>query len=283
MNMVIQKERHVLAFAVAVFILLTTGLTIFEYIKYQKDKQMHEAQIREELTTINNLKTKELADWRNSNLESTEVLNHSADFAEHVQSYIENPGDPHVRSQISSWLQVYRLHEEYESIHLLDINGNILVADSEKTIPLPKDVISHIPGLLKSHQVEIVDFYFDETHQQNRLAILIPILSQQGVKQVIGLVMVVIDPNVRIFSNLQEWPIPNESGETLLVRSERQEILVLSPLRIEYSEQFNPRYELTETSIPPLHIETDLINIVEGVDFPAPHGMVINTARAPPR
>jgi len=83
----------------------------------------------------------------------------------------------------------------------------------------------------------------------------------------LGTVIIVIDPNISLYPAIKLWPIPNETGEALLVHRDGNEVVYLNELRHSKNTSLMMRYPLTEMSLPAVKAVLGWKGVVVGIDY----------------
>ena len=79
---------------------------------------------------------------------------------------------------------------------------------------------------MRSGQVDFTDFYRDDNNKRIYLALIVPILNGQETDRSIGALVIRIDPQRYLYSFIQQWPTPSQTGETLLIRRDGDDVHV---------------------------------------------------------
>ena len=70
---------------------------------------------------------------------------------------------------------------------------------------------------IKKNNIVFSDFHRDDKTDIIYLSIAIPIVIFQKNNAIhLGTVMIILDPNIRLYPAIKLWPVPSETGETLL-------------------------------------------------------------------
>ncbi len=259
-----EKEKRSLVRIGLFFALLAISIITEGYFSYRDYAVHFRTHVEEQLTSINKLKATELAEQLDEYLSDAEILRLNRDFAAHVGSYFEDPQNGEFR-QIQAWLQNYQSNGEYENVVLLDIKGTVRISDNESIPPVSPEVKAYISKAVTTKQVEFVDFYKSETDQSARLAILIPIMNMQSEDQVSGLVLMVINPNIYLYPYIEQSPVPGKTGESVLIRREGDEFLLLNTPRLSADNPLTIRRKLTNATVLKTAIEQN--GFAEGADY----------------
>ena len=118
-----KKEKRTLAVYIFVFILLVAGIALSGYISYINFEQQFRDLAGRQLSSIAELKTNELVDWRRGRMADAEMLYQNHAFATLVRAYFEDPNNVLAEEQIQDWLKNYQENSEYDHVRLLDAKG----------------------------------------------------------------------------------------------------------------------------------------------------------------
>jgi ABC-type transport system involved in multi-copper enzyme maturation permease subunit len=87
--------------------------------------------------------------------------------------------------------------------------------------------------ILRSGQVDFLDFHRDVPDRPIHLAVLVPILGGQDGSRAIGLLVLRIDPEKYLYPLINRWPTPSQTAETLIIRRDGNDALFLNELRFQ--------------------------------------------------
>ncbi len=181
------------------------------------------------LASIAELKVEQITNWRNERLGDARVLMESPFLAENVASVLETR-DPvqeqRMRTRLTSIAENYR----YGGVHLVDREGRIRL-----TIKGDSEDVSEIEQTLATALNTREPFFtslHDHPGQPPHLSLIVPVFVQAEPEgEPVGAIVLVCDPRVFLYPLIQSWPVPSESGETLLVQRDGDQVLFLNDLR----------------------------------------------------
>ncbi|MEW5786989.1 MAG: PAS domain S-box protein [Pseudomonadota bacterium] len=172
----------------------------------------------EHLQTIADLKTRQLAEWLRERRKDAEYLGSSPDLAKDFLDW-RNDGDARGRvrllRRLGDFLDIYSARAAF----LADARGQILLGVGD----MPRSVSP--TGLLEDFQVVSPA---PGTPQSSSMDFITPV--RQVLLDPPHLVLRV-DPGKWLFPDLQAWPTPSASGETLLFRRDGEQIQYINQLR----------------------------------------------------
>ena len=185
----------------------------------------------EQLAAIAALKTQEIEAWRGERLADGQVLAEDTLFLETLLQWQATHRDD-VRQQIVDRMRALAVNYHYQDIILLAPDGRTLLTLSGR----PGD--GNDLALLAEARYAVLtratltDFHPDSNNGWQHLDVVVPLrYGQDGHGQLIGTLVMQIEPRIRLFPLLQSWPRPSSSAESYLVRKDGDTALVLSELR----------------------------------------------------
>lgn len=251
-----------------IFILFSSGIIAVGQISFSNYSEQLREQEGIRLQAVANLKVQELDYWRKERLLDANMLHENRYFAGLVQSYFDNRRDYETRNDIQQWLSQYRMVSEYDQIMLLDAQGRVVLQQQ----PGPHDDTDagadrYLAEAQKELQPILIDFHRREIDGEIRLSLLIPILDGLSHSELIGIVIVSIDPQVYLYPLIKEWPSNDQTAEALIVRREGSDVLYLNELRLQENTALNLRFPLIHEDLLAVKAVLGQSGVVEGVDY----------------
>jgi hypothetical protein len=241
------QEKQSLAVFILLFVLFTSGIAAASYLDYENYKRQFRAQLEGQLSAIAELKANKLENWRKERLADAETIHNNPAFVELARRLQENPGDLQAREQLLAWLNILRASHQYDRVFLLDAAG-VEQISSPATLGVAPDslVEQSTAASMTSDQIIFLDFHRHSDEGNIHLAMMVPIHDMQNNKQMMGVLVIWIDPQTYLYPLIQSWPLPSESAETLLVRRDGEDVLFLNSLRFQADAALNLRASLEE-------------------------------------
>lgn len=170
---------------------------------------------RQELATIADLKTRQIAQWLRERRGDTEVLSRAATARDALA-----PGAD--RSDLlTRWLDLYRTQYAYRAVALYDAHGRLRLAS-------PADLAGPPPPA--SQGVVFEDFRWDPAEGRVVLGFRAPVRDRDGIRM-LGALRLLVDPEDYLYPLLRDWPTASRTAESLLARREGDRVINLSALR----------------------------------------------------
>lgn len=250
-----------------IFILLATGILGTGYLYSKNQHKQFSDRIEAELSTIADLKIQELKEWRQERRADALVFFKNAAFSETVRQFFHLPDDIETKRNLTIWLEKIEQLPQYDRIALINAAGvEQLSIPSHRRDTLYKKN-QDIRDAIEERRVAFIDFTRDNPALPPYLAIVVPILSAPDWNEVLGILIIEINPEEYLYPLIQNWPTPSLTAETLIVRRDGDGIVFLNNLRFDKRAALNLRFPLTQNSLPAVMAVKGKTGIVEGIDY----------------
>jgi PAS domain S-box-containing protein len=263
-TMEVAGQRTGFAFLL-VFVLLAAGIVATGWLYYQNQQKLFSAGIARQLSSIADLKARDLARYRKERMEDSSIFFQNAAFAALVQRFLEKPEDADAQRQLLIWFGKYQ--PRYDELLLLDAQGVIRLSLPAGLPAVAASLAKDFSNVLRSGQVAFQDFYRDELDQRIHLGMLVPILNEEDAGQPLGVFFLRIDPETYLYPFIKRWPTASLTAETLLVRREGNEAVFLNELRFQTNTALNLREPLDRLALPAAQAALGREGFMEGVDY----------------
>ncbi|EKD36305.1 MAG: multi-sensor signal transduction histidine kinase, partial [uncultured bacterium] len=252
---------------ILVFILVVAGILGAGHLYSRHQEQQFRSRMEAELSTIANLKTSQIEQWRRERLADASMFYENLAFSQLVQRFFEDPNDAEARLHLQMWLEKMKNLPQFFRITLLDPSGTVrLAAPLGFETPVPTASRNIAAGSLP-HQIAFSDFHRESPDLPTNLEIAVPILAAVDRQEVLGVLVMEIDPERSLYPLIQSWPTPSPSAEALLVRRDGDDVLFLNDLRFQADAALKLRVPLTKQNLPVVMAVTGAVGIVEGEDY----------------
>ena len=248
----------------AVLVLVVVGLSSWFYLA---QKASIERTARDQLNSLANLKVKQIVDWRSEVLSDAGALADNPAFATLVEEWRKN-GTASAEEGIRAWFAVLRHHEVYDDIALADPEGAVLLAlDPEEKALTPQEVASLRTAVAERRPV-LRDLYRSAGEPNIHLDVLVPLFAGPGGSgEPLGVVVLSAEVEKSLYAIIQDWPVPSDTGEILLVRREGDNVLYLNNLRKQPDAALNLTFPVSRTDLGAVAAVSGRTGIFEGKDY----------------
>lgn len=254
---------------VLVFVVVTAGIISAGYLYFQRYEQRYRLEVEHTLQAIADLKAERLSDWRRERLGDAAVYFDNPVFSRLAQRFLEGPAEPAARELLEAWLgrlpTAYAEH--YDRVFLYDLEGVERFASPKNEEPPALHLREDLAKALKEGRVLFLDYHRDAEDLPIHLSVLVPIFADEAPARPLGALVFRIDPANYLYPFIVQWPMPSQTGETLLVRREGDEVVFLNELRFRKQTALALRFPLTRTQMPAVQAARGFEGIMDGVDY----------------
>lgn len=267
MRVAAPSSRRAGVVLIPLFTLLAAGITTAGYFSYRAYERHFRVEVGHQLSAIAELKVGELSQWRRERLADGSVFLGNAVFSGLVRRWFEAPEDSGARAQITAWLGKVQAAYQYDRVVLLDARGVPRLSVPETPEPKAAHFSRDALEVLRSGRVGFLDLHRDAPSGPVHLAVLVPILEGAEHPRPLGVILLRIDPEQYLYPLLQRWPTPSRTAETLLVRRDGNDVLLLNELRFQRNTALTLRGPLTNANQPTVKAVLGQVGVEEGVNY----------------
>jgi PAS domain S-box-containing protein len=247
-------------------IMLSVVITGIVYYNYQKDNLLMEKQ--QELSTISDLKIRQITQWRFERLSDGKFLLDNIMMVDDISDLLsfktEKPSDEPIHRILKSLTENF----DYKSAILIDKNGNTKIAFPEKDTLTDDNLRLLLPEIAKGRKVVMTDLQISNSVNFAHLDLIVPVISR-NIKDttVQGFLILRIDPAKVLYPLIKSWPTASKSAESLIVRKEGDEIIYLNELRHLRKTELTMKKSVTEKELPAAMAFRGIKGTISGVDY----------------
>jgi len=256
--------RFLLAWISLLAIFAVAGSLIFQNARNKiKEEKYHE------LSAISKLKIDEIVRWREEQLGDAMVLTSNQSFILDLKIHFAHENDTLDHQKILKWLLVFESTYKYQSINVVDKNMKMRFSTIGND-SIKKNVLLYIQNSIHSGQIIFTDL-FKESDGKTQLKIIVPLFLTNNKlsnnRELIGALVLGLEPTTFLYPLIQIWPTPSKTAETLILRKEGDNVLILSELRHQKNTALNLRIPLFRTDLPSVQVVLGKRGIFEGNDY----------------
>ncbi len=178
-----------------------------------------------DLRTIVDLKAEQAELWLAERRGDAEAIAASKALIEWVAD-MQHETDGRLRQLISNRLDSLQKAYGYESMLLLDTDGQLLIESGEQH-ELSSVTEKLLPVALRTRQIQSSDLFVDEGGKA-WLDVVVPLIPEAITQQAIAIVILRVNLDRFLIPMIEKWPGNNPSGEILLVSRSHETITYLN-------------------------------------------------------
>ncbi len=213
----------------ALYLLLLAALGVAGHHYYSDQQQRAETESRNQLLAIADLKVAQIVEWRKERIADGRVMQANSAMLSAVQQLLDGAPSGGGRAAVVGWLSALKNFYGYANAMLIDSRQTVLLS-LVSGARLEASWTAVVREAMRSSQVSLTDLHLESGSGAIYLALIVPVVVS-GRSTPIGAFLLWIDPNTFLYPQIQSWPTPSRTGETLLVRREGGQVLYLNELR----------------------------------------------------
>jgi PAS domain S-box-containing protein len=256
-----KKNLILLFFLISLVIFFISAVYLFDYSESFRENTA------KQLTTIADLKIREIVKWRNARLGDASLFYKNRDFSELALRYLRNPRDRKSRNFLLSWMAKVNSAYKYNRLEIYDSAFNYRLAYPEGIGKEQPSFFKEYKKDLKSGKIVFKDFYRDENDKKIYMMLLVPLYNELPGGKFIGTLAMRIDPKEHLYPFINQWPVPAESAEALLARREGDYAVYLNELRFRKNAPLDLRIPLTATEFAVTRGALNQEGVAEALDY----------------
>lgn len=248
-----------------IFFGIVIGFVFLGFWYYNSIEMQFKSDAHKQVTSIGDLKVQQINSWFLERKADARALSTNRISLESFNRFLETGKD---KKKLLQLFQLYCQNYEYITISLIDKMGKIRLVYGEN-----KDFLSKVDNALIKQVIEEPKLQFSELHISEFkdnvvLDLFIPLMEEKtGNHEISGILLMRVDPNLMLYPLLQNWPTESETGETLLLKLEDEEVVFLNELR--YKKNTALKFRLPLNTLDAIFCEAikGKERIFEGADY----------------
>ena len=172
---------------------------------------------------------------------------------ENIASLIQAPHSPAFLDLIT-WLDAFRQRYNYSAISILDQDSNpvysIPFAEGAFANTIHKEMPEWRDEAVRIRKPVLTDIHRDPTTQVIHTGTIVPVYAQSNDPMPSGFLIFHNNLAGFLYPLIESWPTNSQTGETLLVRKEGDDVLFLSNLRYRPNSALEFRIPLAQKDLP---------------------------------
>jgi len=251
---------------VSIFLILTLLLSLGGNLLYRYQKKNITLDKYNELLAISKLKVDQLVKWRKDHMDEARSISKSHAIKVHINEYILGIDHNKNYPALKEWIYSLLDNPEYTLASLIDPDGKNII-DTNPADPISEEGYRIIKEATSGKEIIFSDI-FRYNHNKICMDIAIPLfLDLEQKKGFLGVVFLRIDPDIFLYSNILQWPIPVKSSEVLIARRDGDSVLYLSELQHKENSAVQLRKPLSNKNLLIVQALNGKTGVLEGIDY----------------
>lgn len=217
------------------------------------------------LQSITSLKAAQISNWMKEREADAITLKDSANLAFRIEQFIKyQKGED--KEILLSRMETLRVAYGYDSVLLTDLDSKLLLG-AGKNLDISKNAQALITTVRQSANILHTDLY-REQEKHIHIDWIIPIFNyKQKRHDVIAVIVLRVNPSNSLFKMLDDWPIPSETAESLLVKKTNQSVMILNSLHSYKDAALQLSYPLNSNKLPSIALKSNQSGVLRAIDY----------------
>lgn len=248
----------------AVFLLFFAGITVAGYLHYISEKKNLNIKIEDNLGSIATLKIAELSTWRQERMGDATFVSTTplyVRFLTDINAGRQSPDEEAVLRRMEDLRKSYG----YKGIILFDAKGNQVAA-----VPKDETITSigraFVTRVLSENKLLLTDIHLYGGVSYPHIDVLAPVSPVPG-EAPRGVLFLRTDMESFLYPLIQKWPMRDNTGETLLVRRDGEEVVYLNDLKFNEDAALKLRFPVDRADLPAAMAVKGRMGFMEGTDY----------------
>ena len=256
------RRRILVVLTLVVAVVLASGVG-----SYLGQRRRIESSVTAQLASIADLKCRSIAAWRGERLADTAMAMDSTPLGQAATGFLAEPTTG-LRDQLLAHFTSLRDHYHYQDILLVDAAGRVHLNLDGAVDPLPANAMATLAEAGRDHRPMLTELHRTAEGQPIHFEGLAPFYGGPGAEAtLVGAIVLRIDANEFLYPMIQEWPVPSDTAESLLVRIDGDGVLFLNELRHRHNTALDLRLPLSRDDLPAVMAAKGQRGIVRGKDY----------------
>ncbi|HEX9094063.1 MAG TPA: PAS domain S-box protein, partial [Coriobacteriia bacterium] len=259
------KPRSRSGLTLLVAFLLSAIITVVAGRVYFEDQRAAIiAQKSAELSSIRDLKTDEIARWRQDLFGDVRQAAAGPTLPNDVGAWLADPEDARPAAILREWLRGICQVQGYAGALILTPDGSRWVSTAEGRDPDARDRLEAQDAAV-SAEATVTDLFLDPVDGRPRVDAVAPLRGDAT--RTAAVLVFHHDPNTDLYPMVRGWPAPSGTSETLLIRRSGDGILYLNELRYRDATALKLSFPRSRADLPGVQALAGGPRVVEGVDY----------------
>lgn len=253
--------------SILTFFILSLIIILIGFYVYKEREEKYKSEIYSHLSYISKLKADEITSWRSERLSDAIDIQKNQSLINDIQEWFLNKNNIEVKRRIQNWIKYLCSNTNYANVYLMNTSLKTELSAKPDGFVDTRER-NYLKRILRSRKIEFTDLHRSADNNRINMDLIVPLMyTKKENGQIIGQVMVTIDPEKVLFPLIKTWPSESKSAETLIVTPDGDSVLFLNELRGRSLTALRLRIPLTRVNVPAVQAAKGYRGIFEGEDY----------------
>lgn len=212
----------IILFGMAALIFALTG-----YITYRYEAHTIKREKSDELRIVTDYKIHQIAHWQHERIADALSITKEPYFKSAVNRLVFMPHDIALKNEVRDYLETHQRFLKYHNFVLANIKGDILLSLEPRDDEISANTRQQIAKTVSTKKIVFSSFFRCPMCKHLHLDIYAPIVDMKN--QIVAVLVLRTDPKRFFHHYVQTFPLACKTGECLLLRRDRNNLLYVSP------------------------------------------------------
>ncbi|MGA1978709.1 MAG: PAS domain S-box protein [Bacteroidales bacterium] len=261
-----------LSLLILIFLAISAGASVVGHMYYMNQKRYVLNSGIQALSTITDMKVRQIMQWRTERIGDGTNCSHNASFLRQFSGFIDNYGDMTLRRDLLIDLKALTDNYDYNNAFIVDRNLNVRLCYPNRDSLSDDYSRAWLLKIMKKGDVILTDLHRTGIGNSGRIDLLVPFIGfgtrDTSLK---GMLVLRIDPSRVLFPLINAWPVKSASSESFIIRREGDQVIYLSDLKFADSVAFNYKRSMTEGQLVTAMAFQGLKETTDALDYRGVH------------
>jgi PAS domain S-box-containing protein len=249
-------------------IIVISATVVLFAVHNRKELLLKEKQ--KELSTISEIKSGQIVQWRIDRLGSADFLKENILFTRKLEDYIREPFNSALKEDILISFRSLIKNFDYRNILLLDTTGRVILSFPGQDSLISDHLRPLIPGIVRERKVKLTDIHVASLVSFVHMDLIVPIMKNENAP-VEGLLILRLDPEEFLYPLISSWPASGKTAESFLIRQDGDNVVFLSDLPYMEGNQILTRRPVSEPLSPCAMAVKGVKSTSDAIDYKGHH------------
>ena len=251
---------------IGAYIVVAIIVILYGFLSYKLNVDERNQQVFRELSILSDSKVKRIQSWRNERYGDAGVMMGNEGLISAYKAWLGNPENEGLKDAVIKMVLSYEKYFNYKNIILLDKNRDVKLSLNSTTPSLDSVSLSNVNISISNSNPSISNLFLAKSDSSIYLDVASPFYSGD---ELIGGVILRIDPDDFLFPEINNWPVISRTTESILFTVSGDKVVFLNNFRFKDKTALNYKLSINSENehITAVKAAKGLRGLTEGIDY----------------